>query len=189
MAHINLLPWRENLRAQRKREFGVMLLVFLLVTGVVIWLWSQYNQGLIDNQQRRNQFLRSEIAKVDKQISEISNLSKTRKELIARMKVVANLQSSRPQIVHLFDEVVKTLPDGVFLESLSQSGQSVSITGRAESNARVSAFMRNIESSDWLANPNLGLIEQPKSQQDQYAGLNAFTMKMNQVVPDGEGSR
>lgn len=185
MAHINLLPWRENLRAQRKREFGVMALVFVLLTGLVLWVWLQYNEGLIDHQKRRNQFLEAEITKVDEQIKEIKNLERTRKQLISRMKVVANLQSSRPQIVHLFDELVTTLPDGVFLTSVSQSGQSVSVNGLSESNARVSAYMRGVEASPWLASPQLRVIEQKGKGKgrDKTQGVNSFAMGMRQVVP------
>jgi len=182
MANINLLPWRENLRAQRKREFGVMTLVFVLITGIGLWGWQQFNQGLIDNQKRRNQFLENEISKVNEQIKEIRSLEKTRKQLIARMKVVASLQSSRPQIVHLFDELVTTIPDGVHLTSVSQSGKGVSVNGWSESNARVSAYMRAVEASPWLSNPNLKVIEKGKGKSDQ-KGDNAFTLSMTQVVP------
>jgi len=189
MAHINLLPWRENLRAQRKREFGVMTLVFVLLTGLALWGWLQYNESLIDHQKKRNKFLESEIAKVDEQIKEIKNLEKTRKQLISRMKVVANLQSSRPQIVHLFDELVTTLPDGVFLTSVSQNGKNVSVQGRSESNARVSAYMRGVEVSPWLASPQLRIIEQKGKGKDKTQGANTFAMGMRQVVPKAGDSK
>jgi len=187
MAHINLLPWRENLRAQRKRDFGLTMLGFVLLTGVLLWGWMQYNQSLIDHQKSRNQFLVAEIAKVDEQIKEIKNLEKTRKQLISRMKVVASLQSSRPQIVHLFDELVTTLPDGVFLTSITQKGSGVSVAGRSESNARVSTYMRGVEASPWLASPELRVIEQKgKGETD---GINTFSMGMRQVVPKAGGKQ
>lgn len=180
MAHINLLPWRESLRVQRKREFGVMVLVGVVLTVLAMWAWHQYNASLIDQQKRRNQYLETEIKKVTKQIREIKDLEKTRKKLIARMKVVANLQSSRPQIVHLFDELVSTLPEGIHLSEVIQSGKGVSVVGSAQSNARVSAYMRAVEASPWLAAPSLRVIEQ-KGKDGR--GGNTFSMGMRQVVP------
>jgi len=186
MAHINLLPWRENLRAQRKREFGVMALggVLLTLAGMAYWHW--FNEGLIEQQNRRNQYLEAEIAKVDKQIKEIRSLEKTKKQLISRMKVVANLQSSRPQIVHLFDELVSTLPDGVYLREVTQNGQSVSVLGQAQSNARVSAYMRGIEASPWLGAPSLRIIEQKGEGAED---ANSFSLGMQQMVPKAEAAQ
>lgn len=180
MAQINLLPWRETLRAQRKREFGIMALVGVVLTVLAMWGWHQYNASLIKNQESRNRFLESQIAELDKQITEIRSLEKTRKQLIARMRVVASLQSSRPQIVHLFDELVATLPDGVHLTEVIQSGQGVSVIGRAQSNARVSAYMRSVEASPWLDKPSLRIIEQKDQLKE---GANTFSMGMQQVVP------
>ena len=114
MARINLLPWREKLRKQRLREFGLMVLGALILTLSGLGYWHWYNEGLIDNQRDRNRFLEREIAKVDKQIAEIRELERTRQKLIARMKVIEDLQISRPQIVHLFDELVQTIPDEWF---------------------------------------------------------------------------
>lgn len=186
MAHINLLPWRENLRAQRRREFGVMVLTGVLLTIAGMGYWHWFNEGLIDHQKRRNQYLESEIVKVSEQIKEIQSLEKTKRQLVSRMKVVASLQSSRPQIVHLFDELVSTLPDGVFLTEVKQSGNSVNVLGQAQSNARVSAYMRNIEASPWLASPTLSIIEQ----KDKNAAADAtFALGMAQTVPAGEAKK
>jgi type IV pilus assembly protein PilN len=184
MAHINLLPWRENLRAQRRREFGVMALAGLVLTLLGMWGWHQFNVGLIDYQNRRNQYLTDEIKKVDKQLKEIRTLEKTKRQLISRMKVVESLQSSRPQIVHLFDELVSTLPDGVYLTQVTQKGDSVSVRGKAQSNARVSAYMRGIDASPWLAAPTLRVIEQNAGKNDDEA---SFSLAMKQIKPKAAG--
>jgi type IV pilus assembly protein PilN len=185
MVNINLLPWREELRAQRKREFGMMALLAVLVVGAGLFGWHQYNESLIEYQKQRNAFLEGEIAKVNKQIKEIRGLEKTRKQLIARMKVVADLQSQRPLVVHLFDELVTTLPSGVYLTSMQQRGHTITVTGHAESNARVSAYMRNIDASPWLAKPQLRIIEQ-KAGKDSSP---TFSLTMQQVVPKHGGKK
>ncbi len=185
MANINLLPWREKLRAQRKREFGMAVLLSVLVTGAGLFFWHRYNEGLIEYQEQRNNYLRQEIARVNQQIKEIRDLEKTRKQLIARMKVVASLQSQRPLVVHLFDELVTTLPDGVYLDSVVQRGKTITVQGKAESNARISAYMRNIEASPWLDKPVLRVIQQKGGQQ----GAAEFSLTMQQVVPKAEGGK
>ena len=189
MAHINLLPWRETLRAQRKRDFGILMIMFILLSGAGLWGWYQYNEGLIDHQKQRNRYLEAEISKVDEQIKEIKDLEKTRNQLISRMKVVADLQSSRPQIVHLFDELVTILPNGVYLTSVSQKGQGVSVIGKSDSNARVSAYMRAVEASPWLHAPSLKIIEQKDKEKADARGLNTFSLSMSQVVPKTEGEQ
>jgi len=182
MARINLLPWREKLRKQRRREFGVMTLGALVVTLLGLGYWHWYNQGLIDNQRDRNRFLEKEIATVDKQIREIKELEKTRRKLIARMKVIEDLQVSRPQIVHLFDELVTVVPDGAFLSLAKQTGKNLVLNGRAQSNARVSTYMRNIEASPWLNKPTLRIIEH-KDQDRKKAVGSTFRLELVQVVP------
>ena len=183
MARINLLPWREKLRKQRLREFGLTVLGTLVLTLAVMGYWHWFNQGMIDNQRDRNRFLEREIAKVDKEILEIQALEKTRQQLISRMKVIEDLQVSRPQIVHLFDELVTVVPDGAYLTSATQRGRKLVLDGRAQSNARVSTYMRNIESSPWLNNPRLRIIEHkdPAKVAD-----NTFTLDLSQVVPKEE---
>lgn len=188
MARINLLPWREKLRKQRRREFGVMALGTLVLTLLGLGYWHWYNQGLIDNQRDRNRFLEKEIATVDQQIREIKALEKTRRKLIARMKVIEDLQVSRPQIVHLFDELVTVVPDGAFLSRAKQSGKSLVLNGRAQSNARVSTYMRNIETSPWLNNPKLRIIEH-KDQDRKKAAGSTFQLDLVQVVPKEEAAQ
>ena len=180
MARINLLPWREKLRKQRLREFGLMALGALILTLSGMGYWHWYNEGLIDNQRDRNRFLEREISKVDKEIAEIRELEKTRQQLISRMKVIEDLQVSRPQIVHLFDELVTVVPDGAFLTQMTQRGRNLILNGRAQSNARVSAYMRNIESSPWLAKPKLQIIEHKNQEK---AADNTFALDLVQVVP------
>ena len=185
MVNINLLPWREQLRAQRRREFGLLVLFAALLAAAAVFGWYQYNLSLIEYQNKRNQFLENEIAKVNKQIKEIRNLEKTRKQLIARMKVVADLQSQRPLAVHLFDELVTTLPEGVYLTSMVQKGNTITVEGVAESNARISAYMRNIEASPWLTKPVLRIIEQAADKDSSPT----FSLVMQQVVPKREGEK
>ncbi len=185
MVNINLLPWREQLRAQRRRDFGLLVLFAALLTAAAVFGWYQYNESLIAYQKQRNQFLQGEIDKVNKQIKEIRNLEKTRKQLIARMKVVADLQSQRPLAVHLFDELVTTLPEGIYPTSMVQKGHTITVEGHAESNARVSAYMRNIEASPWLTKPVLRIIQQKGGK----GASPTFSLTMQQVVPKREGEK
>lgn len=182
MAHINLLPWREKQRKQRRREFGVMVLGALVLTLMGTGYWHWFNQGLIDHQHDRNRFLEREIRKVDKQIAEIKNLERTRQQLIARMKVIQDLQVSRPQIVHLFDELVTVVPDGAYLTKAVQRGRNLVLNGRAQSHARVSTYMRNVDASPWLANPKLRIIENKEENRSDTAG-NTFQLDLKQIVP------
>jgi type IV pilus assembly protein PilN len=159
-----------------------MVLGALLLTLLGLGYWHWYNQALIDHQNARNRFLENEIAKVDKEIREIRELEKTRQKLIARMKVIEDLQVSRPQIVHLFDELVTVVPDGAYLSKMVQQGRKLVLNGKAQSNARVSTYMRNIESSPWLNDPKLRIIE--NKDQNAVEG-NDFQLDLVQVVPKG----
>lgn len=187
MARINLLPWREKLRKQRRREFGLTVLGALVLTMLGLGYWHWYNQGLIDHQMERNRFLEREIAAVDEQIREIEALERTRQKLIARMKVIEDLQVSRPQIVHLFDELVTIVPDGAYLTKLAQRGSALVLDGRAQSNARVSTYMRNIEASPWLANPKLRIIES-KDEDRVAAEGSTFQLDLKQIAPKREAA-
>lgn len=158
MAHINLLPWRENLRKKRQKDFGMSVVLALILTGAAAGGVHFYIEEMIRHQEARNNYLGQEIAIVDKKIKEIQDLEKQKAQLIARMNVIQALQGSRPQIVHLFDELVTTIPDGTHLTKLEQKGSAVTLNGIAESNARVSAYMRNIDGSAWLGGPALQVI-------------------------------
>ena len=188
MAHINLLPWREKQRKQRRLEFGLTVLGALVLTLLGMGYWHWYNQELIDHQRDRNKFLEREIKQVDKQIAEISELDRTRQKLIARMKVIQDLQISRPQIVHLFDELVTVVPDGAYLTKAVQRGRNLVLDGRAQSNARVSTYMRNIETSPWLADPKLRIIENKDDDRNNAEG-NTFQLDLKQVVPKEESAQ
>lgn len=182
MAHINLLPWRETLRKKRQKDFGMSVLLALILTGAACGGTHFYIGDMISYQKDRNSYLGKEIAQVDKKIKEIKDLERQKAQLIARMNVIQSLQGSRPQIVHLFDELVLTIPDGTYLTKLEQRGGSVTMNGVAESNARVSAYMRNIEASSWLGNPSLKVI----TSSDRASG--SFTLAAKQVDP-GKGGQ
>ena len=154
MAKINLLPWRAERRAQRQKEFYGML-GLAAVAGVLLsfLIWFYYGQ------QTRNQFLEQEIAKVKAQNEEIKTLGRQKDRLLARKKVIEQLQANRSQMVHLFDSLVRTIPDGVALSNIKQEGEILTLEGRAQSNARVSAYMRNLEGSGWMTYPDLSIIE------------------------------
>jgi len=155
---INLLDWRTELNNLRKTQFFAMLGLgaALAVGGVGVVYYGV--QGAIDHQRERNAFLEQQIVEMDKKIKEIEELEKVKANLLARMKVIEELQASRAAMVHFFDEVLNTLPEGVYLKSLKQTGAAVTIEGVAESNNRVSAYMKNIESSRWFADPHLVVI-------------------------------
>jgi type IV pilus assembly protein PilN len=158
MVRINLLDWRTELSNFRKQQFAIMLGIGAAVAAGGVGAVTYGVQGAIEYQQQRNAFLRNQIAEMDKKIKEIEELEKVKASLLARMKVIESLQASRTAMVHFFDEVLNTLPDGVYLKSLKQSGKNVTVEGVAESNGRVSAYMKNIEASAWFAEPRLVVI-------------------------------
>lgn len=182
MPRINLLPWRAQQRKERKIAFFVSLVgaagVALLATGAVYLMFSSMISGQVD----RNDRLRAEIKELDKQIEEINSLEAEKQRFISRMQVIEKLQRSRPEIVHVFDEVVRTLPDGVYLTSLKQTDKRVRFDGIAQSSTRVSSLMKNIDASQWLRNPELEVVETKK---DSSFGAN-FTLFADQVslIPD-----
>jgi type IV pilus assembly protein PilN len=183
MTRINLLPWRELLRKEREREFYSIAggaAVFMLLVIVYIHF---HMSGVIETQNGRNRFLDDQIKKVEEQIKKIKGLEAEKSQLLARMKVIEELQGQRPQMVHLFDELVKALPDGVYLTSLKQTGSGITIEGVAQSNARVSAFMRNIDASQWLAQPRLNVIQSMDSKDGQKGSK--FILDIKQVM-EGE---
>jgi len=178
---INLLPWREEQRQEQKKQF-VMMAVMTCVLGVaIVGLIHFQMQSKIDYQQSRNRFMTKEIEKVDEEIKEISELQKVRRSLVERMEVIQDLQGSRPSIVHLFSEIVSTVPNGVYLESLAQTGSNLAINGEAESNARVSTYMRNLQASDWLKDPNLSVIEIEDKTVNR---ISTFTLTVKQTSPN-----
>ena len=159
MARINLLPWRAERRKQRQKEFGVMLGATAIGALVLAMGINMFYGAQVDGQNARNAYLEQQIAEVDKQITEIAELNKTKSRLLARKEVIEKLQSSRSQMVHLFDSLVRTIPDGVVLTSIKQDDLALTLEGRSQSNARVSTYMRNLESSGWMTDPQLSIIE------------------------------
>lgn len=155
---LNLLPWREMRRREQDRQLLTMAIGTWLLMGVIVFYAHVHVTSLVETQSRRNEFLKQEISKLDEKIKEISELKKKRQALIARMNVIFRLQGDRTQIVHVFDEIVRKLPEGVYLTNMKQSGSSVALKGVAQSNARVSALMRNLSSSEWFTDPELEVI-------------------------------
>ncbi|MCZ6827426.1 MAG: PilN domain-containing protein [Gammaproteobacteria bacterium] len=159
MPRINLLPWREEQRKERQKNFLISaagaVLTGMVTIMLVFWTYDRF----IKYQNMRNGILDTEIALLDEKIEKIKGLEREKERLIARMEIIERLQTSRPEVVHLFDEMVHTLPNGVYLTSLKQVARRLEIKGVAESTTRVSAYMRNIDVSEWLENPGLQVIE------------------------------
>ena len=183
MARINLLPWRDELRKQKQQQFIVVTAGTAVVGGLLVLLAHMQFSGLIDKQNQRNQFLETEIATLEKKILKIKDLEKTKTALLARMDIIQQLQHSRPQSVHLMDQLVLTLPDGLYLNQISQKGNALTLSGSAQSNARVSAYMRNIDSSEWMAQPKLEVIETKDGDSRRSA---EFILRASQATPAKE---
>ncbi len=181
MTRINLLPWREELRQEQKKQFGVMVGLTMALAAAIVGLIHMQMAGKIDYQLSRNNFMSSEIGKLDAEIAEISELQKVRRNLVDRMEIIQDLQGSRPSIVHLFTEIVSTVPNGVYLETLNQAGGNLVVNGEAESNARVSTYMRNLSESEWLKSPNLSVIEIEDKTVNR---ISAFTLTVQQTSPN-----
>jgi type IV pilus assembly protein PilN len=177
---INLLPWREELRQEQKKQFGVLTFLMTFLAAAIVGLIHIQMASKIDYQLSRNKFMSTEIVKLDEEIAEIRDLKKVRRSLVERMEVIQDLQRSRPSIVHLFTEIVSTVPNGVYLESLTQSGGNLLMNGEAESNARVSTYMRNLDASEWLKDPNLTVIEIEDIKVNR---ISNFTLTVKQTSP------
>ncbi|HED16686.1 MAG TPA: pilus assembly protein PilN [Gammaproteobacteria bacterium] len=184
MARINLLPWRDELRREQQKNFLVVLVIAVSVAVVVMFGVHTYGEDRINYQAKRNSYLKKEIAKLDKQIKEIKKLDATKKRLQARLNIIQRLQASRPEVVHLFDELVKTLPEGVFLTRVSQKGNIIKISGKAQSNARVSSYMWNLDKSNWLDQPKLNVI---KTKLVGGSRVSDFTLNVIQKHTEGAG--
>jgi type IV pilus assembly protein PilN len=179
MAHINLLPWRDELRKQKQQQFAVVGAGSAIMGGLLVLLAHMQMEGMIERQNQRNQFLQTEITELDKKIERIKDMEKTKNALLARMDIIQQLQRSRPQSVHLMDQLVYTLPDGVYLNKITQKDLSLTMSGVAQSNARVSAYMRNIDSSEWMAKPKLDVIETKDAERKRNA---EFVLRASQAT-------
>jgi type IV pilus assembly protein PilN len=175
MPRINLLPWREQQRTDRKKAFGVGLGAAMLGALVLAGLAYLFVGQMISGQQARNTLLREEIKTLDKKIEEINNLEQQKEQMIARMQIIEKLQQSRPEIVHVFDTFTKIIPDGMYLTSLAQTEQKFKIVGITQSAGRVSPFMKAIEASEWLKDQELEKVESKSVGQE-------FTLYANQRV-------
>jgi len=181
MTRINLLPWREALRNERKRQFTSILVGAAFLMLAIIGYVYVHISGNIDDQNLRNSFLETEIAKVDERIKEIKELETKKMQLLNRMDVIQKLQTRRPMVVHMLDKLVLALPDGLFLTKFEQAGAELSIEGLAQSNARVSAFMRNLDESEWFDSPKLEVIQ---VQEKNGSRSSKFTLKVKQLTPE-----
>jgi type IV pilus assembly protein PilN len=180
MPRINLLPWRDELRAFRRNQFYMAMGGAFGIATLVVLIGVLVMNSVIDSQYDRNRMIQSEIVKLDERIKEILGLEEQKDNLVARMKIIEQLQQSRPEIVHLFEEIARSLPDGVYLRSVKQSGDRLEIKGRAESNTRVSALMRNIDKSPWLKEPDLRVVE-VKDTRSKSPRASEFTVLAKQV--------
>jgi type IV pilus assembly protein PilN len=178
MPRINLLPWREQQRTERKMAFTVGIAAAAVGALVVAGAGYLFFNSLIEAQQQRNQLLTREIAELDKKIEEINSLEAQKQQFIARMQIIEKLQRSRPEIVHVFDTLVTTMPDGTYLTAITQTDQRFKVQGVAQSSTRVSSFMRNLDASQWLKNPELEVVE---SKKDNPLGSD-FTLFADQVT-------
>lgn len=187
MARINLLPWREQLREERKQRFLVSLAGVLIIAAGAVFLGDQYLNGAIEQQNARNDYVRKEIAVLDARIKEIKELKTRREQLLERMKIIQDLQGNRPIIGRVFDQFARTLPDGVYFNRLKMTGKSISIEGAAESNNRVSNLMRNLDGSEWLDGSNLNQVKATTAGAVDQANVFQLTVQQTQPSIEAEG--
>jgi type IV pilus assembly protein PilN len=188
MPRINLIPWRESERKRKRQEFGVGFVGALVVAGLIALVVRMQMQSAIDSQSERNQYLKSEIAELDKQITEILALEQQKERLRARIQVIEQLERSRPEIVHVFDELVRTIPDGIHLVALKQTDRKIQLKGLAQSSTRVASYMRNLDGSEWLADPGLDILES-KGSGDAGSDFTLNATQENPQVPTAQGAQ
>ena len=188
MPRINLLPWREAERKRKRQEFFLSLGAAVATAALVTLLGHWQISASIKHQQDRNDLLTREIAALDKQIEEINGLDAQKRRLLARMEIIETLQRSRPEIVHVFDELVRVLPEGVYLTSLKQTGSRIEMRGVAQSSTRVSTFMRNIDSSEWLSDPSLQVVETKSRDAGRGASFTLFANQRKQAPVEGDAA-
>ena len=183
MPRINLLPWREELRDQRRNQFYAVMAGAIAAAGFVVFIGVLVMNTIIGHQTGRNDVLKEEMKLLDMRIAEIKSLESKKDRLVERMQIIEQLQQSRPEVVHLFAEMVTAVPDGVYLTEIKQSGTSLSIDGAAESNTRVSALMRNVDKSGWLMAPDLKIVEVMKGSDRAQGSLGSrFSIRARQIA-------
>lgn len=180
MAKINLLPWRQAYREEKKREFVTILLGIVMLSALCAYIWIASVESAIENQNSRNRLLEDEIAKLELQVKEIAEIKKIRADLLARIKVIQDLEGTRPVIVRYFDDFVRTIPDGVFITSMDRRGDLITLDGVAESYNRVSAFLRKLDESEWFADPKLSSVKAALGEGEQ---ASSFQMTVNTSAP------
>jgi type IV pilus assembly protein PilN len=180
MARINLLPWREELREERKKQFLTSTIAAVLVTGLIFYIGVMFVNGLLSEQNDRNSYLSGQIAALDEEIKEISTLEKERNRLLARMQVIQELQISRPKVVKILDSLARIVPDGVYLKSVKREGEELSFNGVAQSNARVSVFMRQIDEDSEFAESQLQVIQRANATKNFTVGVKESKLKIQQ---------
>jgi type IV pilus assembly protein PilN len=189
MPRINLLPWREQERKKRQRDFMIsMAASFIAAIVVLAGTFLAYVQ-MIDYQQSRNTRLESEIVELERSISEIDGLERQKERLLARMEIIERLQRSRPEIVHLFDEITRQLPEGVYLTGMKQNGDAVELMGVAQSSTRVSALMRQVDASEWLTDPGVIKVETTEAGPARQAEFVVNLKQINQESQELEGGQ
>ncbi|MEM6708900.1 MAG: PilN domain-containing protein [Pseudomonadota bacterium] len=184
MARINLLPWREWERERRQQEFLVNLVLVLAVAGSAVFAWGWTLDNSITHQGARNNKLNTAIVDLDRQIAEIRNLEKAREDLRSRMQVIQDLQGNRPAIVHVFDELVRTLSSGIHYTEVSMKSSQLTVNGFAESNNRISSLMRNLDGSGWFADPNLKNVKEDPGNPNYGAQASSFDLIFEQTAPN-----
>ncbi len=189
MAKINLLPWRQAYREEKKREFIGVIVAVVMMALLGAYAWVASVQSAIENQNARNQLLKQEIAKLDAQVKEISEIKKVRDDLLARIKVITDLEGTRPVIVRYFDEMVRAIPDGVWLTSIDRKGDLVTIEGVAESYNRIASFLRNLEASDWYASHNLISVDAAPDEGEDASVFKMTVQTSAPVDPLGEAAQ
>lgn len=186
MAGLNLLPWREKAREEKKKQFFTLAGISAVLAVAGVFGAHQYMQFSMEYQEQRNQLLTTEIAQLDKQIKEIEQLDATRQALLDRMQIIEDLQSTRPAIVHLFDEMVNALPKGMYLLHLKQEATKVQLEGKAESYARVSSYMNRLDASTWLSSSNLNIISTKQEAKTDEILLRDFKLDVTQLLRQGQ---
>jgi type IV pilus assembly protein PilN len=180
MAHINLLPWREEARQEREKNFYIILAATFIVAAAILYGAIMFVDGLIEEQNQRNAFLEQEIRMVDKKIKEIKDLEKQRDMLVARMQVIEDLQKSRPKIVKVMDSLPRIVPEGLNINTFARTGKTIEFTGNAESNNRISVFMTAIDDNEEFGESKLKIIKKGSAKND-------FSLNVQEQEPKKEG--
>lgn len=186
---INLLPWREERRKQQQQDFIILLAVAAVLAIIVWFVWNSSVSSDIANQRSRNEYVEKELALLESQIKEIKELEDKRAELVAQLGIIQDLQNSRPSIVYIFDQLVRTLPDGVYYKEISRKGREFTITGIAESNNRISSLMRNLNESAWFQSPVLKTVNAIGEDSEANSFVLTVAQESQQEASEGEGKK